>query len=172
MKVFFIALFIWSYSLGMAQTDNSKIVAIRKTVEQINHTKGYTIKTLEGEQFLQQTTDRGGTLTGYFKNGVLVKIVESIGLSSCIILTEYYFQKESLVFAYTQGKEFKYVDSLAGFDRNIPELKMECRYYFYKEVLIQSITSGFTRCSGDPVPKSVQISKDDSTRYAALLKEK
>lgn len=131
-----------------AQTYNAIINKIRKTVEQINKDTGYITKTLDNEQFLQQTTDGGGQLTGYFKNGKLVKIVEFIGLSSCVNITDYYFKESKLIFVYVTGKEFLYVYSLSTFNSNIQSVTMEYRFYFNNEKMVKKILKGQTRCSG------------------------
>lgn len=79
MKTFYTLTFVLICIVTFAQTDNS-LNKIRKTVEQINKDKSLTTKTLNNEQFLQETTDGGGQLIGYFKSGQLVKIVERVGL--------------------------------------------------------------------------------------------
>ena len=98
----------------------------------------------------EYATDGGGQLTGYFKNGQLLKMVERIGLSSCVNTTEFYLQDNKLIFVYTQGKEFKYVDSLATFNSRIQTVTMECRFYFHNNKMIKSILTGSTRCGGQP----------------------
>ncbi len=75
-----------------AQSGNTGINKIRKIVTQINKDSDYSKRKLENEEFLEQMTDNGGELTGYFKNRKLVKIVEWIGLSSCVNITEYYYR--------------------------------------------------------------------------------
>ncbi len=59
-----------------AQTNSDRIINIRKIVSQIDNDSGYSIRKLENEEFLEQMTDNGGELTGYFKNEKLVKIIE------------------------------------------------------------------------------------------------
>src|ERR1051326_5133912 len=142
--IFFILLSHKSFSLT---ADSNKINAIRKMVRSINADTSYVIKKLENEDFMDQATDRGGHLEGYFKKGKLVKIVEWVGVSSCINVTEYYLQNEKLIFAYTKGFEFQYVDSIATFNSN-QILTMECRFYFENNKMIKSILKGATRCGG------------------------
>ncbi|WP_018343677.1 hypothetical protein [Cytophaga aurantiaca] len=151
-----------------AQTDNV-VNSIRKAVEQINADKSLTTKTLDNEQFLEQTTDRGGQLTGYFKNGILVKIVERIGLSSCVDINEYYIQDNKLIFVYAQGKEFKYIDSSATFNSSFQTVTMECRFYFQEDKLLKSVLSGSTRCEGKPSESWFKKYQDKYVRYVLLL---
>jgi hypothetical protein len=121
---------------------------------------------------MAQMTDGGGQVTGYFKNGQLVKMVEFIGLSSCVNITEYYVQDAKLIFAYTLGKEFLYVDSIATFNSSIQNLTMECRFYFKENKIIKSILKGQTRCSGKPIVDWTKDYLEETTRYRKLLTKK
>src|SRR6266498_5591119 len=130
MRLHFILAFLLLNLYTFAQKDDNKINKIRKTVEKINRDSAYAIKKLDSEEFLEQLPDNGGELTGYFKNGQLVKIIEWIGLSSCVNITEYYLEDNKLIFTYTKGSESPYVDSLQTFDHNKLNKTMECRFYF------------------------------------------
>jgi hypothetical protein len=171
MKTFYTLTFVLFCTVTLAQTDNS-LNKIRKTVEQTNKDKSLTTKTLDNEQFLQQTTDGGGQLTGYFKNGQLVKIIEWVGLSSCIDITEYYLKDDKLIFVYSQGKELQYIDSIATFNSNQQTLTMECRFYIHNDTLLKSILTGSTRCAGQPSDSWVRNYQDNYLRYIKLLTKK
>ena len=172
MKTIYTLILLLFCTLAFAQTDRA-VNKIRQAVEQINKDTGHTTKTLDNEQFLEHMTDGGGKLTGYFKNGRLVKIVEWIGLSSCINITEYYLQDNKLIFAYTQGSVFPYVDSLGTFDHyGKLALTMECRYYFKNGKMIKSILHGSTMCSGQPSDSWAKQYQDECLRYLKLLKAK
>ncbi len=95
------------------QVKGNSISSIRNQVQEINTTKGLTLKVLKDEEFLEHTPDGSAELKGYFKNGKLVKIVEWIGLSSCIQITEYYLQNRKLIFIYVQGKDFEYLKPIS-----------------------------------------------------------
>jgi hypothetical protein len=168
--VLIMILFLFS-TLSYTQTNITKVDKIRTTVEQINKETGYTTRTLENEEFLQQLPDGGGTLTGYFKNKQLVKLVEWIGLSSCVNITEYYLQNNKLIFVFIQGKEFQYVDSLATFnDRQT--VTMECRFYYDNPKIIKSVVHGSTRCGGPPLNTWAKTYQDECSRYIKLFKAK
>ncbi len=145
-----VLLVIFIVSAGRAQTVSQKIAKIRDEVEKINNGKGYKIVTLSNEQFLDEMTDGGGELMGYYKNGELVKIDEKIYLSSCIHSTTYFVKQNELIFAYTQGKEWFYDKRLDQFDPKKIMLKMELRFYFENSKMISSNLKGETRCSGKP----------------------
>jgi len=116
--------------------------------------------------------DGGGHVIGYFKNGQLVKMDEFIGLSSCVNITTYYLQDNKLIFVYTQGKEFQYVDSIATFNSNIQTVTMECRFYFDNGKMIKSILKGATRCGGQPLDSWAKTDQDECVRYINLFKKK
>ena len=157
---------------AFTQTNSDKINNIRKIVTQINNDSGYLIRKLENEDFLEQMTDNGGELTGYFKNGRPVKIIEWIGLSSCVKITEYYFRNNKLIFAFTKGSEAPYIDSLETFDRSRLIKTMECRFYFDNNKTIKTILSGATRCGGQPKKEWAKENLENCLRDKKLLEKK
>ena len=163
---------------SFSQADSSRINKIRKIVQQINKDTSdgnalyETITLNNGEFMTEYMTDGGGQLSGYFKNGHLVKMVERIGLSSCVNTTEFYLKDNKLIFTYIQGKEFKYVDSLATFNSSIQTVTMECRFYFYKDKMIKSILTGSTRCGGEPSDSWAKMCLNTCAEYIETFKEK
>jgi hypothetical protein len=157
---------------AFAQADNAKIIKIRKAVEQINKDSGYTVKKLSDEEFLEQATDNGGQLSGYFKNGQLVKMVEWIGLSSCVNVTEYYLQNNQLIFTYTKGSESPYIESSQSFDQSKFKKTMDCRFYFDNGKLVKSIFFGATRCGGKPTDALAKDDLEECSRDIKLLTKK
>ncbi|MEQ9230409.1 MAG: hypothetical protein RIF46_06975, partial [Cyclobacteriaceae bacterium] len=53
---------------------------------------------LENEEFLIEMTDGGGSLTGYFENGVIKKIAIWVGLSNATASRIFYFKNGNLYF--------------------------------------------------------------------------
>lgn len=117
-------------------------------------------------------TDNGGELTGYFKNGKLVKIVELIGLSSCVNITEYYLQDNKLIFAFIKRSESPYIDSLETFDRSKLIKTMECRFYYDDNKIIKTILNGATRCGGQPKKDWAKDYLENCLRDKKLLEKK
>lgn len=139
-----------------AQTiDSTYILAVDRRVQQIDAAKDYEIRTLENEEFLERMTDGGGDLTGFVKNGQLVKIFMRVGVSSCVYITEYYFDRSKLVFVQEQGLEFAYVDSTASFDPEVQTVTMLNRYYFRNGACAPVSQTGTTRCGGNPPVKEI-----------------
>ena len=131
------------------QTEDSKIRQIRDKFRIINTETGYQTKTLTNEQFLENMTDNGGELTGYFKKGQIMKITERVGISYCIRTFDYYFWSGELIFVYEKEEDFPYVDSTASFDYTTLELAFEGRYYFDKGKLIDTKLTGKKRIPDD-----------------------
>jgi hypothetical protein len=171
MRTTFLTLTFLFLTILLFGQSGDKVEQIRKTVEQINKDSAYTKKTLDNEQWMGQMTDGGGQLTGYFKNGQLVKIVEWVGLSSCTSIYEYYFQDNIFIFVYGQEKVFAYVDSTDAFDYTKQTVRMECRFYFDNGKLIKSKFNGQTRCSNPPSDAQAPDLLADSKKYFELLKK-
>jgi hypothetical protein len=143
--------------------------AVDSLVKQIDRLTNLEVKTLENEQFLKQMTDGGGDLTGMLKNGELVKIIERVGLSSCVMITEYYFQNSQLVFVSSQGLEFGYVDSTSSFDPGVQDVTQEARFYFHERHLVLSDLKGSTRCGGAPAEEWALVYQTEAQRLKDLL---
>ena len=168
MKTLYILIGVLYCTATFAQTEIS-VKNIRKAVKQINADKSLTTRIIDNAQISKQGTDGGDKLTGYYKNGQLVKIVESIGLSSCMNITEYYLQDNKLIFVYAQGKEFKYEESLATYNSSVQIVTMESRFYFQDDKLVKSILTGSTRCSDSPLAGWSTNYQEKFLQYVKLL---
>lgn len=157
--------------IASAQIDSTYILAIDRRVEAIDAVKDYEVRTLVNEEFLEQMTDGGGELTGYLKNGQIVKIVSWVGLSSCIHISEYYFERSKLVFVQEHGYEFAYVDSTGSFDPDVQNLTMVNRYYFRNGGSAPVSQKGATRCytPSAPIKETIWIYHDEAAHLKELL---
>ena len=84
----FILFFLPSYS----QTKEEIIKSIRKNFRQINSDRTLKKISLEDEEFLENMTDGGRELSGYFRKDSIVKVFEWVGLSYGNRTREYYFK--------------------------------------------------------------------------------
>jgi len=155
-----------------AQVDISRVAAKSLLVEEINKAKNYEVKTLENEEFFEQMTDGGGKLTAWIRNGLVVKLVEWVGLSSCVNVTEYYFHDSQLVLVSVQGSEWAYVESTGSFDYTVQVITMEARFYFHDGKLIKSDLKGSTRCAGVPTKEWAANYKTEALRLKDLFMRK
>ncbi|MBK9193596.1 MAG: hypothetical protein IPO17_01130 [Flavobacteriales bacterium] len=152
-----------------AQTDTSATTQIRRLVQEIDRSKGYAVRTLENEEFLEQMTDGGGELTGLTRNGQLVTMTERVGLSSCVTIAEYYFENTELVFVSVQGSEFAYVDSTASFDPGVQDLTMQAMFYYHNDHVLEVDLKGSTRCGGAPTKEWATLYQVEANRLRELL---
>ncbi len=156
-------------TVAQAQIDSAYIMMVDQQVQAMNTEKDYEVRTLENEEFLEYTTDGGGELIGFVKNGELVKMVERIGLSSCVIITEYYLERSRLVFVREQGVEFAYVESTASFDPSVQKVTMEGRFYYRDNDAAPVSLKGSTRCGGAQTKEWAAIHLDEVERLKDLL---
>ena len=141
-KKILISLFVLTIGLTSKSQNRSYIDSIKKQFVIINTDTAYQKIELENDEFMDYGTDRGGSLTGYFKNNEIKKIVEWIGISNGYWITEYYYNQMQLIFAYKVFNLFLFNDSSTDFDYNKKPLKtFEARYYFNNKTLIDSTIS-------------------------------
>ncbi len=155
----------------LAQSKAEIIAKIRKQFQAINKESNYHKIQLENEAFLPQTTDDGGELIGYYKKGVLKKILVHVGISHGKELFEFYFQNDRLIFVFEKFEQFIYDKKKEAFDYEKTETTFEGRYYFHNNRLIEHITTGHNRFEDDTLePEKVLIS--EANDYKKLLKRK
>ena len=139
----FIILIIFNFitfaiTFGQTKQDkNYTLIQIKNTFQQINNYKNYKVITIDDtEEFLGHGTDNGGSLTGYFKNDTLKKIIEWVGLSNKVIQNEYYLDKGKLAFVFSTESRYKYKDRTLSFDISKLDNVFKGRYYFSNDKLI------------------------------------
>ncbi|MDN3655097.1 hypothetical protein QWZ08_05640 [Ferruginibacter paludis] len=153
---------------SFAQSENAKIKAIQQVYNRTNQITGFKKIMLENEAFLENVPDGGGSLTGYFKKGMLYKIKEWIGLSYGVVETEYYLSKNTLVFAYVKERHFKTVNDKVDYKTTIPAY--EGRFYFDQSKLLRTIRKG--KGMWDSGQESILSLHENAKRYIDLLYKK
>jgi hypothetical protein len=123
------------------------VKSIQDKVELIDLEKNYETKVLNNEKFLDNMTDGGGQLTGYFKDGKIVKIVERLGLSYGVKTYEYYFANDELLLVKEKEEDFPDTENNGTLDYTKVELAFEGNYYFNSGKMIDSQTEGQKRFS-------------------------
>jgi len=158
----FLILFVTSTK---AQTKDESIGLIRKIFQQTNSEKDLTRIQLENDELTDEVPDGGVSLTGYFKDQVLLKISLWIGLSYGISEVEYYFNKDSLLFAYVTEKHFRNTADTINYSK--ADIKFEGRYYYKNGKLIYKTTkgNGFWNSSTD----SEESLPADANNYLRIL---
>ena len=165
-KIFFSISILFCLS-GYGQTNqtqktDSLIKKLRKEFQAIN--SDTTLKTilLEGDEFMEQATDGGGELSGYFKNKSLVKIVEQVGISHGNRTREFYFKDNKLFFVFSKFESFMQTNN--GLDLSKVKTSFEGRYYFSNEKLVMKKTTGENSLGAEPLngKELVDLAKENS----------
>lgn len=147
------------------QSENS-IEDIRLIVSQIDSGLDYETITLNNEEFLEDMTDGGGQLRGYYKDGVLYKIEETLGLSYGVITYSYYFNNGNLILIHELEEDFPYSEDTGSLDYSQVAVVFSGYYYIEKESLVDYQINGKKRFdSGETIQEKVAIligySKED-----------
>ena len=114
------------------------IEPVRKTVQKINQTKDFKIKTVPYSYFMDKSEviDNGIELKGFYKNGALKKMEHFVGLSAWNIVTEYFFsENHQLVFVHST--KYQTVEENGYLEK--PQKLSELRCYYENDKLIKSV---------------------------------
>ena len=169
--MFFVFLGTLLLSVSFAQTKQEQIKIIRKKFEVIN--KDTTLKkvVLENEEFLEDMTDGGGELTGFYKGKEIKKIYEWIGLSNGISIKEFYFDKGQLIFVFEKFDSFVFDDKRNELNHNKSKTIFEGRYYFNDRKLISKLTKGDKSLAAQDESTEKGLLKRSSETLARLNKK-
>lgn len=121
---------------------------------------------LENEEFLMEMTDGGGSLTGYFENGVIKKIAIWVGLSNATASRNFYFKNGNLYFVEEEKNQFSYNSKTNEFDYSQTELVFWGRYLFKPEFDV--ITHGHDHLIDEIIDMEVFL-LEEATRLKNLL---
>ncbi|WP_139423412.1 hypothetical protein [Chryseobacterium mulctrae] len=138
------------------------IEPVRKTVQKINQTKDFKIKTVPYSYFMDKSevTDNGIELKGFYKNGALKKMEHFVGLSAWNIVTEYFFsENHQLVFVHST--KYQTVDENGYLEK--PKKLSELRYYYENDKLIKSVGTFNTDERTDYLKESQNLISDLKT---------
>ncbi len=142
----FILILTSNVNCVFSQTEKESIDSIRSRFKWINEHTDFTITELNNEDYLEHMPDNGGQLKGYFINDTLYKIVEWLGPSYAIMITEYYLWNNDLIFVYDIEKNYNQIidstDGFIGFDYSKTEIKYESRHYFVDGKEIRKLEKG------------------------------
>ncbi len=144
--------------------DTAGVRKIRKYVSEIDKHKLKDSIELENEEFMNNLTDGGGSLTGYFQKGELVKIKEWYGLSWGILQVNFYFKNDILLFV-NETEDHFYIDS-NGTDHSRSDLIFRGQYYFNKSKLFDEVSVGHNRFERDdqnPETEYLKRAADNAT---------
>jgi len=140
--IFFVPVSVLFFIVSFAQTKDEQIKLIRKKFEVINKDTTLRKVVLDNEEFLENMTDGGGKLAGFYRNKEIKKIYEWIGLSNGISIKEFYFDNGQLIFVYEKFDSFVFDAKKNEFDFTKTKTVFEGRYYFSNKKLFNKSTKG------------------------------
>jgi hypothetical protein len=138
--IFLVGLFVCYAASTTGQSIPGDIAHIKEVYLNINSHGHLKKVTMDDEEFLDQSTDGGAALTGYFAKDSLLKITSWIGLSYGIQQIDFYFENSNLLFCLVTELHFKHTAS--DLDYSKTEKALENRYYYKREALILKKTAG------------------------------
>ncbi len=138
-----------------SQNTKEAINEIRQQYKWINSQKDFKSVSLNNLDFLEHPSDNGATLTGFYKNNTLYKIIETIGISYAVYVNEYYLKNNELIFVYAIEKQYKQKVDKNGkvtgeLDYTSTDLKYEHRLYYKNGKQIRELKTG-TKISGNNI---------------------
>ncbi|WP_209390447.1 hypothetical protein [Chryseobacterium sp. RR2-3-20] len=132
---------------------------IKNTVQSINKTKDFKIKTVPYSYYLNKSvvTDNGIELKGFYKNGKLRKMEYFVGLSVWNVVTQFFFsEKNQLIFVY----EKRYLTRGENAEVINPKLVSEKRFYFMNSKLYKKTGNEEGEENLDYVQESLDLIND------------
>jgi hypothetical protein len=145
------AVVMLSVCTAFAQSADSTINTIRKEFELINVDTAMKTVVLDAEDFLYHTPCGGGSLTGYYSNGKLRKIVAWVGMSMGNETMEFYFKDERLLFVYEEFNSFHYNEVSQALHNDSLETSFTGRYYFASNKLKDYMATGHNTSESDTI---------------------
>lgn len=157
---------IFSFSQSLVE----KYPDVFEKVKEVEATDDYQIITLENEEFLEQMTDGGGTLTGYFDDDELVKMKLQLFLSYGVIKFDYYFSENDLFYVKEIFEQYAYDTETDKVNPSVMERTFSGSYVFKNGELIDYITLGHNRFEDDKLDPE-QVLPQEAGEYRKLLKK-
>jgi len=153
-----------------AKIDSNSVRVNKAKLIDLNN--AYEERVLTNEEFLDNMTDGGGVLKGYYLKGQLEKISISVGLSYGQSSFDYYFENEKLFYILETFKQFEYIDSIGSFDYSKTEQTFRGRYYFMSNVLYDYETTGHNRFESDEIDPEETLIKETNVWMDKLKKRR
>ena len=152
-----------------SQSKQDLIKDIRHEFQIINTYKNLQVHSLDAEEFLENSPDRGAELKAYSKKDSIVKITEWIGLSYANRTREFYFKNQKLIFVYEKFDSF-ITEKSDSLDFSKARKEFEGRYYFKNDKLIDEKLWGKKPMGGEKTSAAGLLS--DAKEWVGLFAKK
>ncbi|HMQ68977.1 MAG TPA: hypothetical protein PKA90_08235 [Ignavibacteria bacterium] len=167
-RLIFFFLIIYQPEISVSQDKEELIEIIREELEDIHLDTSLRSITLINEEFLQNMTDGGGELTGFYNEKSISKIYRSIGISNGVMITEFYYKKSKLIFIREKFNSYVYDDVTGSFDYTKINTAYSGSYYFKEGEIFNSSVKG-KRNFGDENNGIQDILKKESSEAVNLI---
>ena len=150
MEKLFFTLIVLITSTGSFAQLSLQAKQIESTCKAIDKDNTLQKKVYEQEDFMDHPTDNGGSLTVYHKNGTVYRITEWVGLSGHVVIINYYFKTDKLV--YVRNEELPYERNAVTGEITGKFLKNNRflgKYLFRNDKLFEEISLGHNRFEDD-----------------------
>jgi hypothetical protein len=161
-----------SISSVCGQNNTGLTEIIQRLVMGINRDTTLKAIELDNEYFIMEgkVTDGGISLTGYSKNGNIVKIVSWVGLSIGNEIFEFYYKNGKLIFVYEEFHSFVFDEEKSELRHDTTEITFKDKYYYYQNKLIDYVTTGHNRFEDDTVDPEQTLLKESEANRLLLLR--
>lgn len=145
---------------------------IQRVVKGINNDTSLKSFELDNDYFINEgnVSDGGISLTGYSKNGDILKIVSWIGLSMGNEIIEFYYKSGKLIFVYEEFHSFVFDEVKDEHRHDTVEISFKGRYYFNKNKLIDYVTTGHNRFENDTIDPEQTLLKESEANRLLLFR--
>lgn len=154
MKKWIQALFAFLLQITLLQISSAQKPPLAKKFDLVCKTidSNKTLNTIKfnNEEFMDQVTDEGGMLTIYYSGNNIYKITEWIGLSSEVMIHNFYFHQNKLILVKDEEWFYAY-DDKNGINKKVLAKDNHFRglYYFSNNKLIYQESLGHNRFEDD-----------------------
>ncbi|MCB0727771.1 MAG: hypothetical protein KDD00_09930 [Ignavibacteriae bacterium] len=138
----FLFLIIYKPGDSVCQDKEELTDRIREELEDIHLDTNLRSITLTNEEFLPDMTDGGGELTGFYNKNGIRKIYRSIGISYGVMITEFYYKKNKLIFIREKFNSYVFDEDTKSFDYTKINTTYSGSYYFHKGKIFNSTIKG------------------------------
>ncbi|MEQ9168247.1 MAG: hypothetical protein RLO12_18455 [Fulvivirga sp.] len=143
---------------------------LSKYTEAINQQlNSYKTVTLKNGEFLENLTDGGGTLIGYFSGKELVKIELEVGISYGKYQYDYYFKDSELYYIVETFNQYSYDVDSDTWDYSKLEQNFRGDYVFQPDFDYETL--GHNRFEDDTLDPE-KVLKEEALEYSEILKKK
>ena len=171
-KQFTILLLLFSCGKSFAQL-SAPAKQIELACKLIDKDSSLQKKIYEQEDFMDHVTDNGASLTVYHKNGTVYRITEWVGLSSYVVIIDYYYKAGKLI--YVRDEELMYERNAATGETTgkfSKENRFLGQYFFRNDKLFDEVSLGHNRFEDDEHNDAEKEFIASAKKYLLLFKRK